>query len=61
MRGSTMNKDMVFSIIRHVMTILGGAAVSAGITDEGTATAIVGGTIALIGVIWGIVDKTGRG
>ncbi len=56
-----MNKDMVFSIIRHVMTILGGAAVSAGITDEGTATAIVGGTIALIGVIWGIVDKTGRG
>ena len=53
-----MKKDQVLSILRHTLTFIGGIVVMKGIIDEGTATEIIGGVVSLVGIIWGIVDKT---
>lgn len=52
-----MSQEQVLGILRHVLTTVGGVAVSKGLTDESTMTAIVGGAVALIGVIWSIGSK----
>lgn len=53
-----MKKEQVLSILRHSLTFLGGLVVMKGIVDETTATEIVGGIVSLVGLIWGVVDKT---
>ena len=53
-----MKKDQVLSILRHTLTFIGGIVVMKGIIDETTATEIIGGVVSLVGIIWGIVDKT---
>lgn len=53
-----MNKDQALGILRHILTTLAGMAVAKGYTDESTATAIVGGAVAMIGVVWSYRSKT---
>ena len=53
-----MKKDQVLSILRHTLTFIGGIVVMKGIIDETTATEIIGGVVTLVGLIWGVVDKT---
>ena len=45
------------TLIRSVLKVGGGFAVAKGYTDDSTATLIIGGLTALIGVIWGIFAK----
>jgi hypothetical protein len=53
-----MNGDQIGSIIRAILSAVGGYFVGKGIIDASTMTAIVG-ALATIGVaIWGIVTKT---
>ena len=49
-----MSQEQVLGIVRHLLTTVGGIIVSKGITDEGTMTAIVGGLVAVVGVVWSI-------
>ena len=52
-----MSQDQVLGIVRHVLTTVGGIVVSKGITDTNTMTAIVGGVVAFVGVVWSITSK----
>lgn len=42
---------VVLGYIRHALTVVGGYLVSKGYTDSSTSEALIGGVIALIGVI----------
>lgn len=50
-------KDTVMGIIRHILTSVGGAVVATGYVGQDDYTAIVGGVVALIGVVWSVLDK----
>lgn len=53
-----MNKDVVLGLVRHALTTIGGAIiVSKGLGDSETVNLIVGGIVAVIGIVWSIVDK----
>jgi len=52
-----MSKDQIFGVARHVLTFLGGFLVVKGYLDECLLSELVGGTIALAGTIWSVVDK----
>jgi hypothetical protein len=52
-----MSKDQIFGVARHVLTFLGGFLVVRGYIDESLLNEFIGGTIALTGTIWSIVDK----
>lgn len=55
-----MNSAVLQSIVRHILTALGGAlAVKYGV-DGDTLNAIVGGASALAGVAWSVYDKRQR-
>lgn len=47
-----MNQDQILSILRSVLKIGGGALVAHGITDDATAQAIMGGVLAVVGLVW---------
>lgn len=55
-----MTREMWKGIARHLLTVIGGAFVAKGYIDAATADAIVGGSIAVGGVIWSMADKKGR-
>ena len=52
-----MNQDQLLGIVRHVLTTVAGMAVAKGYLDDSSATAIVGGVIALLGVVWSYKSK----
>lgn len=52
-----MNSDVLAGIIRHILTVAAGIAVSKGYTDESTATTIVAGIVAALTVLWSIKSK----
>ena len=52
-----MNKEMILGIIRHALTTGGGALVANGTLGQDDVTSIVGGLIALVGVVWSIFNK----
>lgn len=48
-----MNKEQVLGLIRHILTTAGGALlVSPGILTDEVWVAIVGGVMAVAGVVW---------
>jgi hypothetical protein len=49
-----MNNE-IGSVIRSILKIGGGVAVSKGIADESTVETAVAGIAAIIGIVWGIV------
>lgn len=53
-----MTKEQVFSLIRHILSAVGGILVGKGLLDDSTLTTIVGAVIALVGLIWSIIDHT---
>lgn len=52
-----MNKDKWLSVIRHTLTFVGGILVVKGTIDESLVQQLTAGLMALIGTIWGIVEK----
>lgn len=55
-----MRKNQVLSIVRHTLTFVGGLLVMNGTVDDGVASEITGGVVALVGTIWGIFEKPDR-
>jgi hypothetical protein len=53
-------KTIVAGMIRHGLTMLGGALVAKGYMDSGSTAAFVGGGMALVGVIWSWWQKDGQ-
>ena len=53
-----LNRRAVMGVARHGLTALGGYLVAMGYADPGTADALTGGGVALVGVVWSILDKT---
>jgi len=52
-----MNKETIFGLIRHILTVVGGALVAKGTIDESMSEEVIGIIIAVIGVAWSIKDK----
>ena len=55
-----MFKDMALGMARHALTVAAGALVAKGVVDAGTAEAVVGGLLALVGFGWSALEKHGR-
>lgn len=52
-----MNKDTILSILRHLLTFVGGLVVAKGYLSESLATQLIGGIPTFIGAAWGAVDE----
>jgi hypothetical protein len=52
-----MKKEIIFGIIRHTLTFVGGVLVLKGVVDEATFTEISGALLTLIGGIWSVIEK----
>lgn len=52
-----MNQDQFLGVLRHILTTVAGMAVAKGYLDDSSATAIVGGVIAILGVVWSYKSK----
>ena len=52
-----MSQEQFLGVLRHVLTTAAGMAVAKGYLDDSSATAIVGGVIALLGVVWSYKSK----
>jgi len=52
-----MKKEQILGIARHILTFAGGFLVVKGVIDDSMLNELIGGTIALAGTIWSIVDK----
>ena len=50
-------REQVLGIVRHVLTFGSGIAVAKGLIDEAVAQSIIGGVVALVGVIWSVDSK----
>jgi hypothetical protein len=55
-----MTKEFVLSILRHILTSAGSVLMAKGYIDDTTYQAIVGGTLAVIGLVWSYYDKASR-
>jgi len=47
-----MNQDQIFGIIRHVLTTLGGVAVTKGWIDEESTLELTGLVMSAVGFVW---------
>lgn len=47
-----MNKDFIFSLARHALTLTGGWLVTTGLTDQATSEALAGGLMAVLALSW---------
>ena len=52
-----MSQEQVLGILRHLLTTAGGVIVSKGVTDEATMTTIIGGIVAVAGIIWSVYSN----
>ncbi|MDR0901720.1 MAG: hypothetical protein LBM92_03005 [Opitutaceae bacterium] len=50
-------KDTILSLIRHVVTLLGGVLLAKGYIDESIAAFLPGALCVLTGALWGAVDE----
>lgn len=53
-------KDTILGVIRHILTAFGGGLVTNGSMADSDLQAIVGGIVALVGVVWSILEKRSR-
>jgi hypothetical protein len=51
---------MIFGLLRHVLTMAGGALVAAGYASPTDVETVVGALLAIGGVAWSAYDKRGR-
>ena len=52
-----MNWDIIGGLVRHLLTFGGGFLVTNGTITDGDLQAVVGGVIAIGGVLWSIFTK----
>ncbi len=52
-----MEKEQIFGLIRHALTVVGGALVAKGYIEEDVVPEAVGAIVALIGVVWSYQAK----
>lgn len=52
-----MNREIVLPILRHTLTGLGAGLAGQGLASADDINAIVGGVIAVISVVWMILEK----
>jgi len=52
-----MTKEVIQSLVRHILTALGALVVSRGLVVQSDSEAIVGGVVASIGLGWSVWDK----
>lgn len=52
-----MTQDQAMGIARHLLTGIGGAMVVMGWLDTGTASALVGGGLTVVGFVWSFMAK----
>lgn len=57
MNFSGLTQDVVLAIVRHLLTLGGGLLISKGIITATQEETIIGGLVALVGVIWSLVQK----
>ena len=53
-----MNKEQITSLVRHLLSIVGGFLLMKGITDSATIEAGSGVLLGLISLYWSIKEKT---
>jgi len=53
----TMKKEQLFGLARHLLTILGGAAVAKGYMDEEITQEVIGVILTIFGIAWSIKSK----
>lgn len=52
-----VTKAQALSAIRTLLGVLAGVLIGKGITDEATATAVIGAFTTLFPLIWGVIEK----
>ena len=55
-----MDKTAILGIVRHILTTLGGILVTKGYVDASGIEAIAGGVVAVVGVVWSVLEKRAR-
>lgn len=53
-----MNFDDIQGIIRHILTTAAGGMVADGYFTQDQATQIIGGVVAIVGVVWSLYNKS---
>lgn len=53
-----MSKDQVISIVRHVLSVVGGLLLAYGVAQDSLITNVSGVVLGLVSIIWSIKDKT---
>jgi hypothetical protein len=56
-----MNWDVIGGLTRHLLTFAGGFLVTNGTISDGELQAVIGGVIAIGGVLWSIFAKRAAG
>jgi hypothetical protein len=59
-RNIQMTREMILGIVRHVLTLAGGAYVAKGQIDASTLDVAIGAVVSLSGVAWSLADKVKR-
>jgi hypothetical protein len=52
-----MDKEQLFGLVRHALTITGGVLVTKGVIDEGMAAELIGIAMSIVGVVWSFKSK----
>jgi hypothetical protein len=47
----------IASIIRHILTTVGGGLITGGVIDDSQVTIIAGAVASVIGVVWSVIEK----
>ncbi len=53
-------KDIIMGVIRHFLTSFGGGLIVKGLLTAAQFNEILGAAMALIGLIWSVLDKANR-
>ena len=52
-----MNKEQIFGLIRHLLTVVGGGLVAKGYIDADTVYELSGALVSVVGIVWSYMDK----
>ena len=50
----------IFGIVRHILTVAGGAFIANGTLTDNELNTLVGALVTLMGVVWSVVEKQRR-
>lgn len=52
-----MDQDTIMALVRHALTVGGGALVTGGYINDGQLQTVIGGVIVVAGVVWSLIQK----